>query len=133
MRAPGSVYVAAAFVAIAMVAQACSSTPTAPAPRLGDLVRDHDRDVTPYHPFTASEAGLRQYDRALANFIGEEYRTGLAALCSRYLSELRRIDAAALDERERVTRDIFEFNLETCEERLRLPWHLLPLGPVGRR
>ena len=121
-----------ALVATIALIAACTARPPAPVPRLGDLVRDYDRDVTPYHPFTASEAGLRQYDRALANFIGEEYRTGLAALCSRYLSELRRIDAAALDEPERVTRDIFEFNLETCEERLRLPWHLLPIDQVGR-
>ena len=123
---------AAAIVAIALVAQACESTSTRPAPRLGALVRAYDREVTPYFPFTASEAGLRQYDRVLANSIGEEYRTGLAALCSRYLTDLRRIDPAPLDERERVTHDIFEFNLETCLERLRLPWHLLPIDQVGR-
>ena len=120
------------IVVIALVAQACSSTSTPPAPRLGVLVRDYDRESTPYFPFTASEAGLRQYDRVLANNIGEEYRTGLAALCSRYRGELRRVDAAALDEQERVTRDIFEFNLETCVARLRLPWHLMPVDQVGR-
>src|SRR5204862_5769737 len=81
---------------------------------------------------TASEAGLRQYDRVLANTIGEEYRTGLAALCSRYHSELRRIEPATLDEHDRLTRNSFQFNLETCVERLRLPWHLLPVDQVGR-
>ena len=121
-----------AIVAAILVAQACAKTSTRPAPRLGALVSAYDREVTPYHPFTASEAGRRQYDRVLANYIGEEYRTGLAALCSRYLTELRRIDPATLDERERVTRDIFEFNLDACLERLRLPWHLLPIDQVGR-
>jgi uncharacterized protein (DUF885 family) len=130
-RARGSVC-ASAIVAIALVAQACVSTSTPPAPRLGTLVSAHDREITPYFPFTASEAGLRQYDRVLANFIGEEYRSGLAALCSRYRTELRRIDPATLDEQERVTRDIFEFNLDACLERLRLPWHLLPIDQVGR-
>jgi uncharacterized protein (DUF885 family) len=119
-------------VILVLLAQACASPSPAPAPRLGDLVRDYDREVTPYHPFTASEAGLRQYDRVLANFIGAEYRTGLAALCSRYLARLRRIDPATLDEHARVTRDIFEFNLDTCGQRLRLPWHLLPIDQVGR-
>jgi uncharacterized protein (DUF885 family) len=122
----------AAIAAIILVAQACASPPARPAPRLADLVRDHDREVTPYHPFTASEAGLRQYDRVLANYIGEEYRSGLAALCSRYLTELGRVDVASLDEHERVTRDIFEFNLEGCVQRLRLPWHLMPVDQVGR-
>ena len=121
-----------AIVAAILVAQACAKTSTRPAPRLGALVGAYDREVTPYHPFTASEAGVRQYDRVLANNIGEEYRTGLTALCSRYRTELRRIDAATLDERERVTRDIFEFNLDACLERLRLPWHVLPIDQVGR-
>ena len=121
-----------AIVAAILVAQACAKTSTRAAPRLGALVSAYDGEVTPYHPFTASEAGVRQYDRVLANYIGEEYRTGLAALCSRYRTELRRIDPATLDERERVTRDIFEFNLDACLERLRLPWHLLPIDQVGR-
>jgi uncharacterized protein (DUF885 family) len=123
---------AAAVVAIVVIAQACASSSTGPAPRLADLVRDYSREVTPYHPFTASEAGLRQYDRVLANSIGEEYRTGLAALCSRYLADVRRVETATLTEPERVTRDIFEYNLDTCLQRLRQPWHLLPVDQVGR-
>ena len=119
-------------VVIVLIVQACVSSSTAPAPRLGDLVREYDREITPYHPFTASEAGLHQYDRVLANFIGEDYRTGMAALCARYLAQLRRIDTTALGEHERVTRDIFEFNLQMCDERLRHPWHLLPIDQVGR-
>src|SRR5438309_1232558 len=129
--ARGAVHVSAIVAAI-LVAQACAKTSTRAAPRLGALVSAYDGEVTPAHPFTASEAGVRQYDRVLANYIGEEYRTGLAALCSRYRTELRRIDPATLDERERVTRDIFEFNLDACLERLRLPWHLLPIDQVGR-
>jgi uncharacterized protein (DUF885 family) len=121
-----------ASVAIALVAESCATPPRAPVPRLADLVRDYDRDVTPYHPFTASEAGLRQYDRVLANSIGQEYRAGLAALCARYLTAVRRIDPGGLDEHERVTRDVFEFNLDTCDQRLRQPWHLLPVDQVGR-
>jgi uncharacterized protein (DUF885 family) len=123
---------AAAIVAILVVVQACASSSPEPAPRLADLVRDYSREMTPYHPFTASEAGLRQYDRVLANSIGEEYRTGLAELCARYLAGLRRVETATLTEHERVTRDIFEFNLDTCLQRLRQPWHLIPVDQVGR-
>ena len=121
---------------IVLIAQACASSatrpPTTPAPRLADLVRDYTREVTPYYPFTASESGLRQYDRVLANSIGDEYRTGLGALCARYLADLRRIDTTGLAEPERVTRDVFEFNLDTCLQRLRQPWHLMPVDQVGR-
>jgi len=120
---------------IVLIAQACASSATRPPttpPRLADLVRDYTREVTPYHPFTASESGLRQYDRVLANSIGDEYRAGLGALCARYLAELRRIDTTGLAEPERVTRDVFEFNLDTCLQRLRQPWHLMPIDQVGR-
>jgi len=132
VRAAQGSICAAVIVTIAVAAQACASRSTPPVSRLGALVTAFDRASTPYFPFTASEAGLRQYDRVLANTIGEEYRTGLAALCSRYHSELRRIEPATLDEHDRLTRDIFQFNLETCVERLRLPWHLLPVDQVGR-
>src|SRR5438309_7350586 len=104
--ARGAVHVSAIVAAI-LVAQACAKTSTRAAPRLGALVSAYDGEVTPYHPFTASEAGVRQYDRVLANYIGEEYRPGLAALCSRHRTELRRIHPASLDDPERVTRDIF--------------------------
>src|SRR5262244_2763742 len=108
---------AAAILAIVVIVQACASSPPEPRPRLADLVREDSREMTPYQPFTASEMGLRQYDRVLANNIGEEYRTGLAGLCSRYRADLRRVDTGTLTEHERVTRDIFEYNLDTCLQR----------------
>ena len=123
---------ATAILAIVVIVQACASSPPEPRPQLADLVREYSREMTPYQPFTASEMGLRQYDRVLANNIGEEYRTGLAGLCSRYLASVRRVDTATLTEHERVTRDIFEFNVETCVQRLRQPWHLIPVDQVGR-
>jgi uncharacterized protein (DUF885 family) len=103
----------------------------APAPALADLVRGYDRDVTPYYPFTASEQGLRQYDRVLANDIGEAYRSGMLAICTRYRDGLRRVDAAALGDGERVTYDVFAFRLETCVAGYQFPWHLLPINHVG--
>src|SRR5262245_15402309 len=112
-------------VALAVLAHTTASSFTEPAPRLADLVHDYQREATPYSPFLASESGLHQYDRVLANTIGEEYRTGLGDICSRHLAGVRRIDAATLGEQDRVTRDVFEFNLDRCVERLRLPWHLL--------
>jgi uncharacterized protein (DUF885 family) len=122
----------AAIVAIIIVAYACASPATGPVPRVGDLARDYDREVTPFFPFTASESGLHQYDRVLANWIGEEYRASLGALCERYLGALRRIDTATLLDQERLTHDVLEFNLDACVQRLRMPWHLMPIDQVGR-
>src|SRR5438045_4718890 len=95
-----------AIVAAILVAQACAKTSTRPAPRLGALVSAYDREVTPYHPFTASEAGRRQYDRVLANYLGEEYRTGPAALGPRYLNHLRLIGPAPLAHRDAGAREV---------------------------
>jgi len=105
-------------------------SPEAPA-TLADLVRDYDREITTYFPFTASDMGQHEYDRVLANDIGEEYRSGMLALCTRYRDALRRIDPAALAEGQRVTYGVFAFRLETCVDGFRFPWHLLPVNQVG--
>jgi uncharacterized protein (DUF885 family) len=122
----------AAALSVALALHACAGRPPGPPVTLHDLVRDYDRDVTPYHPFTASEAGLSRYDRVLANDIGEEYRRGLQALCERYRAGLRRVDPAGLTDAERLTHDIFAHRLDRCLEGFRFPWHLLPVNHVGR-
>jgi uncharacterized protein (DUF885 family) len=121
----------ATLVSLAVASHACVSKVSAPPPRLTDLVAGYDRDVTPYYPFTARDIGLRQYDRVLANDIGEEYRRGFEALCTRYLADLGRIDRAALGEQERVDHDVFEYRLQSCLDGFRFPWHLLPVDAVG--
>jgi len=132
MRPPGRWLVLVALVSLTIGSYACVPRASAPAPRLAELVRAYDRDVTPYYPFTASELGLRQYDRMLANDIGEDYRSGFQALCTRYLTDLRRVDAAALDGHERLAHDIFEYRLQSCLDGFRFPWHLLPVNQVGQ-
>ncbi|HEU5197597.1 MAG TPA: DUF885 domain-containing protein [Methylomirabilota bacterium] len=98
---------------------------------LTDLARDYDREVAPYFPFTASESGLREYDRVLANDIGETYRRGLLDVCTRYRHALTRLDPARLDGGERVTYDVFLSRVSTCVEGFRFPWYLLPVNQVG--
>jgi uncharacterized protein (DUF885 family) len=106
--------------------------PADPPLRLADLVRSYDREITPYHPFTASERGLRQYDRVLANDIGEDYRNGMHTLCVRYRANLTRVDAATLTAQERLTYDVLEHRLDTCIESHAYPWHLLPINQGGQ-
>jgi uncharacterized protein (DUF885 family) len=129
MRSPGY---RLALVALVLLAHACAGRAPGPVPRVAELTAAYDRDVTPYYPFTASEIGLHQYDRVLANDIGEEYRSGMQALCTRHLAELRRLDAAALDGPERLAYDIFEHRLRSCVESFRFPWHLVPVNQVGQ-
>lgn len=121
-----------AFIAsILLAGHACAGRPAAPPLRLADLVRSYDREVRPYHPFIASEAGFRQYDRVLANDIGEEYRSGMQALCARYRADLGNVDAAALTDQERLTYGIFAIRLDNCVAWYRFPWHLIPVNQVG--
>ncbi|HEY2992701.1 MAG TPA: DUF885 domain-containing protein [Methylomirabilota bacterium] len=103
----------------------------APPPRLADLVRGYDRETLPYFPFTASELGLQQYDRVLANDIGAAYRNGLRDICTRYRDDLRRVDPAGLSGDERVTYDVFTFRVETCAAGFAFPWYLLPVDQGG--
>ncbi|TMQ22703.1 MAG: DUF885 domain-containing protein [Candidatus Rokuibacteriota bacterium] len=122
----------AMLVSILLAGHGCVGRPAAPPPALAALVRAWDADLAPYNPFTASELGQRQYDRILANDIGDEYRAGMEGLCTRYRTELRRLDPAPLSGDERVTYDVFAFRLDTCLDGYRFPWHLLPVNHVGR-
>src|SRR6266850_5242348 len=131
MRPRGRWLTVAALVLFLLVSHACVQRASGPPPRLADLVRAYDRDITPYYPFTASELGLRQYDRVLANDIGEEWRNGMQAICARYGDALRRIEPAALTDPERVTYDVLTFRLDVCVAGFRFPWHLTPVNHVG--
>ena len=120
-----------ALVSLLLLTGACARRPTEPPVRLADLVGAYEREVAPYYPFTASERGARQYDRVLANDIGEDYRSGLKELCARYRHDLRRVDRSTLNDPDRLTHDIFAHRLETCVESFRFSWHLLPVNQVG--
>jgi uncharacterized protein (DUF885 family) len=129
MRSPGRRLV---LVALALLTHACAGLPWGPAARVADLTRAYDEEITPYYPFTASEVGLRQYDRVLANDIGEEYRSGMKALCTRHLARLHGLDAAGLDGAERLAYDVFEHRLKSCLDAFRFPWQLLPVNQAGQ-
>jgi uncharacterized protein (DUF885 family) len=122
---------AAAGLAILAASHACAGRTVSEQASLADVVQSYEREVTPYFPFTASERGLRAYDRVLANDISEEYRSGLRSICARHREGLRRVDTAALTEPQRLTYDIFAYRLDGCLANLDLPWHLLPVNQVG--
>jgi uncharacterized protein (DUF885 family) len=121
----------AALASLLLLTGACVRREAEPPVRLADLIGAYDREAAPYYPFTASERGARQYDRVLANDIGEHYRSGLKRLCGRYRQDLRRVDTSTLNDQDHLTHDIFEHRLETCVESFRFPWHLLPVNQVG--
>lgn len=101
-----------------------------PSRTLAEIVGSYHRQVTPYFPFAATERGLRGYDHVFANDLADDYREGLARICGRHRDELRRIDPAALGEQDRLTREIFDYSLGTCVERLAFPWHLMPVDQL---
>jgi uncharacterized protein (DUF885 family) len=123
---------AAAVLAILAACHACATPSTvSERPSLTDVVQSYERETAPYFPFTASERGLRQYDRVLANDISEEYRTGLRSICARHRARLQAVDAPALAESQRLTYDMFAYRLDTCVANLDLPWHLMPVNQAG--
>jgi uncharacterized protein (DUF885 family) len=129
---PGRWRLLPALVALLSISAGCAGKDGHRSPTLAELLQAYDRETGPFFPFTASERGARQYDRLLANDISEEYRTALGALCARYGQAVRRLDAATLNDQERLTFDIFDNRLQTCLEALTFPWHLLPVNQVGR-
>lgn len=120
----------AALSSVLIASHACVTRGAALPPTLAQVVDSYHRGTAPYFPFTASERGARQYDRFLANDISEEYRRGLADVCGRHRGRLRRIDPSPLSDQERLTYEIFDYNLTTCLERLGFPWHLMPVNQL---
>ena len=124
-----------ALLAVLVLGGACVRSavnpPTTPPRTLAQIVQSHDRETEPYYPFSASERGLRQYDRVLANDIGRDYLDGLQEICTRYRAELGRLDAAALPPKDRLIYDVFTYRLERCVESFAYPWPLLPVNQVG--
>ena len=120
-----------AAVAILVAVYACAGRTVGERTSLADVVQSYERETAPYFPFTASERGLRQYDRVLANDISEEYRAGLRSICTTHREALRRVDTSTLTEPHRLTYDILAHRLDGCLENLDLPWHLLPVNQVG--
>jgi uncharacterized protein (DUF885 family) len=121
----------AAVLAILAASHACAGRGVTDGVPLMDVVQSYERDVTPYYPFIASDRGLRQYDRVLANDISEEYRSGLRSICARHRADLQRVDTSTLGEPQRLTYDIFAHRMDGCLESLDLPWHLLPINQAG--
>ncbi|HEX9125822.1 MAG TPA: DUF885 domain-containing protein [Methylomirabilota bacterium] len=119
------------LLALITLGAGCAGPAAAPPPSLAGLLKSYDREVAPYYPFTQSELGHHEYDRVLANDIGEDYRRGLEEICIRYREELRRLDATALGPKERLTYDVFAYRLERCVEGFAHPWQLLPVNQVG--
>ena len=118
-------------VAWMLIGCQAGAPPTGASRSLADLVRDYDREITPFSPLTASEQGLREYDRVLANDIGEPYRRGLLDVCTRSRDALSKIDTRRLDGDQRLTHDVLRSRVSTCVESFRFPWHLLPVNQVG--
>ncbi len=120
-----------AFLSLFVLGGACVRPATAPPPTLAQLIEGYERETSPYFPFTASERGLHEYDRVLANDIGDDWMRGLKEICTRYRGDLRRVDAGALSAKDRVTYDVFAYRLDLCVESFAYPWTLVPVNQVG--
>jgi uncharacterized protein (DUF885 family) len=114
-----------------VLGSACVRPATAPPPTLAELIQGYERETSPYFPFTASERGLHEYDRVLANDIGDDWMRGLKEICTRYRGDLRRVDAGALSAKDRVTYDVFAYRRDLCVESFAYPWTLVPVNQVG--
>jgi len=115
-----------------LIVAACARPAVTPRPApLGQLIQGYERETSPYYPFTASERGLHQYDRVLANDISDDWIRGLKEICTRYRGELRRVDAGALSAKDHVTYDVFAYRLTRCVESFSYPWQLVPVDQVG--
>ncbi len=102
--------------------------PEMPATELERLVEAYFDAYLELNPTTATDIGDYRFDDRLELSPSPAYESATISLESRYLAAVRAIDAGALEESDRLTREMFIYNRERELERTRFPVRLLPIS-----
>ncbi|MBC8152519.1 MAG: DUF885 domain-containing protein [Bacteroidetes bacterium] len=83
------------------------------------------------NPTTASSRGDYRYNDQLENALSQPYREQMKALYTRYLDGLKAYDERQLGERDKLSYQIFRYDLERNLEAMQFPTYLAPMGQMG--
>lgn len=95
------------------------------------LAEDYFEESLALNPLRATFIGDERYNDRLANNIAPEHIATVHALEQRFLEAAEAIDPEALDEEDRVTREVFITGRRDMLEGSAFPFHLLPMNQMG--
>ena len=110
---------------------AIGQSQTASPSSLQSMLNSYYEAYLKLNPTMASSRGDYRYNDQLENSLSQPYRDHMKSLFTRYLDGLKAFNEKQLDERERLSYQIFRFDLERNLEALQFPTYLTPMNQMG--
>ena len=95
------------------------------------LLKSYYESYLQLNASVASSIGDYRYNDQLENSLSKPYRDQVAGLYTRYMDSLKRFDLATLSARDKLSYQIFSYDLERNLIRLLQPTYLTPLSQMG--
>ena len=95
------------------------------------LLKSYYESYLQLNASVASSIGDYRYNDQLENSLSKPYRDQVAGLYARYMDSLKRFDLATLSARDKLSYQIFSYDLERNLIRLLQPTYLTPLSQMG--
>ena len=99
--------------------------------RFQSAIKGYYEEYLKLNPSDASSLGDYRYNDKLENPISQPYRDDAKKLYTRYLNSLSAIDKQKLSTRDRLSYDIFKYDLTHNLAALRYPTYLEPINQMG--
>lgn len=106
----------------------------AAAPSASDfqtLLTDYYEEYLKLNPTTASSRGDYRYNDQLENSLSQPYRARMTHLFTRYLDRVKAYNRNKLAERDKLSYQIFRYDLERNLEGLKFTTYLTPMNQMG--
>jgi uncharacterized protein (DUF885 family) len=105
---------------------ACSRAPVGQEKELAELFENYWEERSRLFPIEAMQQGDNRYNHTLPNDQTAEFREGLREFYTRYHAGLQRFDRQKLSENDRVSFDVFDYEMRTQLEALSLNSWMIP-------
>ncbi|WP_242927323.1 DUF885 domain-containing protein [Pontibacter vulgaris] len=99
-----------------------------PMKSISQLFDDYYEERLQLFPLEATAIADNRYNNLLPNDISQEHQQKLKAFYQKYQDELKTIDREKLTEQERISYDIFAYEMATSLEGLQMDDQLMPLN-----
>lgn len=110
-----------------MACEEKNNSSIAPNPSLQNIFRNYWEERMQLYPLEATAVGDYRYNDRLPNFISESYRDTLREFYIRY-SDLMKAFHENLNDEDKLSKEIFEYELQDNITYLQYPTHLMPLN-----
>ena len=96
--------------------------------KLAPLFENYWQEYLQMFPLEATAAGDNRYNDKLTITISEPFRDSLGRFYKRYLDEAAQIDTVGMNSNERISYNVFTYELQMRIEGLKYPSHYLPIN-----